>query len=186
MNEIWRDIPGFEGLYEVSNLGQVRNTKRGTIVAASKDKRNYGSYMKISLWKNGKRYNFKVHRLQALAFIPNPDNLPEVNHKDENPDNNFIWVNPDGTVDFEKSNLEWCSAKYNSNYGNHGKKLSRVLTNNKKKSTPVVQKLNGIIISTYPSQAEVQRQKGFCQANINKCLKGIISTAYGYEWEYLN
>ena len=100
--EEWKNVIGYEGLYEVSNKGNVRNVRRNTLLKLSKT--NYG-YIQVYLYKNGIRTGLKVHRLVAQAFIPNPDNLPEVNHKDENPINNSV------------NNLEWCDHKYNVNYG---------------------------------------------------------------------
>ena len=100
--EEWKNIIGYEGLYEVSNKGNVRNVRRNTLLKLSKNK--YG-YIQVYLYKNGIRKGFKVHRLVAQAFILNPDNLPQVNHRDENPGNNNV------------DNLEWCTHKYNVNYG---------------------------------------------------------------------
>lgn len=102
MMEEWRAVPGYEGLYEVSNMGNVRNVRRNTLLRLPKT--NNG-YIRIVLSKNGIKTGFQVHRIVAQAFLPNPDNLPQVNHKDEVKSNNCV------------DNLEWCSAKYNSNYG---------------------------------------------------------------------
>lgn len=115
MIEIWKSIPGYEGLYEVSNTGQIRSLdmyvkvgfgayrlQKGKVLSPAKDK--YG-YLVVSLTYNGKHKTIKVHRLVAQAFIENPDNLPEVNHKDEDKTNNIV------------ENLEWCNHKYNMNYG---------------------------------------------------------------------
>lgn len=102
MMEEWRAVPGYEGLYEVSNIGNVRNVRRNTLLRLSKD--CYG-YIQVSLYKNGRRTGLRVHRLVAEAFLPNPDNLPQVNHLDEDKTNNRV------------DNLEFCTAKYNLNYG---------------------------------------------------------------------
>ena len=99
--EEWKNIIGYEGLYEVSNMGNVRNVRRNTLLRFSKNQ----GYIQVYLYKNGIRTGFKVHRLVALTFIPNPDNLPQVNHKDEDKTNNSV------------DNLEWCDHKYNINYG---------------------------------------------------------------------
>ena len=113
-NEIWRDIEGYEGSYQVSNLGRVKSLFReaGTVnkkytckEKILKPRRQKRDYYAVMLWKDGKSRQFRVHRLVAQAFIPNPDNLPVINHKDENPSNN------------EADNLEWCTVKYNSYYG---------------------------------------------------------------------
>ena len=102
MMEEWRAVPGYEGLYEVSNMGNVRNVRKNTLLRLSKD--CYG-YIQVSLYKNGRRTGLRVHRLVAEIFIPNSENLPMVNHKDEDKSNNRV------------DNLEWCTAKYNMNYG---------------------------------------------------------------------
>lgn len=111
MTEEWRPIVGYEGLYEVSSYGRVRSLDKydsmnrfyeGRILKLFADRLGY---LRAQLYSNSKRKSFLVHRLVAEAFIPNPDNLPQVNHIDENPSNDNV------------DNLEWCSAKYNSNYG---------------------------------------------------------------------
>ena len=116
--EEWKAIAGYEGLYEVSNLGRIKSLSRidsrgykrnEKILKLNKDS---GGYLKVSLYKNGKPKQYNVHRLVAIAFIPNPDNLPEVNHKDENRINNYV------------DNLEWCNRKYNCNYGARNSKIS--------------------------------------------------------------
>ena len=111
MIEEWRKIVGYEGLYEVSSLGRVRSLDRydernhfrkGKVLSPIKDT---GDYLKVNLYCNGKNKKCLVHRLVAQAFIENPDNLPEVNHKDEDKSNNRV------------DNLEFCDRKYNVNYG---------------------------------------------------------------------
>ena len=113
--EIWRAIPNYEGIYEVSNLGRVKSIEREIvdknnrimnrkeiILKQCTDKKGY---KRVKLFADGKTLNTRVHRLVALAFIPNPENLPQVNHKDEIKSNNLV------------ENLEWCSAQYNTMYG---------------------------------------------------------------------
>lgn len=100
--EEWKEVPGYEGLYEVSNTGNVRSLIKNKII---KGFINRCGYRLVGLTKNGIFKRFQVHRLVAQAFIPNPDNLPQINHKDENPSNNMV------------DNLEWCDATYNINYG---------------------------------------------------------------------
>ena len=108
MKEEWRDIKGYEGKYQVSNLGRVKSLKdnHGNYREKILDiKPNKKGYLRIELSLYGKKKKFQVHRLVAQSFIPNPNNLPEVNHKDENKQNNCVY------------NLEWCTHQYNSNYG---------------------------------------------------------------------
>lgn len=106
MQEIWKDVVGFEGYYQVSSLGRVMSLNRKYsgehLMSPTKDKMGY---MIVCLRKQGYKGNKKVHRLVAEAFIPNPDNLPQVNHKDEDKTNNNV------------ENLEWCDCRYNINYG---------------------------------------------------------------------
>lgn len=101
--EIWRDIKGYENLYQVSNLGNVRSLKTNKNLYYSKSRR----YLRVGLFKDKKRSCFSIHRLVAEAFIPNPNNYPCVNHKDCNGNNNKV------------DNLEWCTYKQNNNYKNH-------------------------------------------------------------------
>ena len=119
MNEEWRDIGGYEGLYQVSNLGRVRslrdkNNKKRELILKPKIMRN--GYLKVDLCKNGKQKTFTVHRLVATVFISNPKNFPVVNHKDENKLNNNV------------SNLEWCTVLYNNCYGTRLKKVKCITT----------------------------------------------------------
>ena len=102
MNEMWKDIEDYEGLYQVSNLGNVKNIKTNKIL---KPEETPKGYLRIRLSKNHICKNYKIHRLVGKAFIPNPDNLPQINHKDENKHNNTI------------NNLEWCDNWYNNHYG---------------------------------------------------------------------
>ena len=122
MQEIWKDIPNFEGLYQISNYGRVKTLEKyissgiknnNQVRRKSKLLKQYNKqgYLQVSLSKNHRRYYFNVQRLVAIAFIPNPNNLPQVNHIDENPLNNNV------------ENLEWCTAKYNCNYGSRNSKI---------------------------------------------------------------
>jgi hypothetical protein len=132
MLEEWKDVVGYEGLYEVSNTGKVRSLDRivfqknmyktikriypGRLLSQKKDE--YG-YYDVGLSKNGKIRTYRTHRIVAQAFIPNEKNLPQVNHKDENPSNNHA------------DNLEWCTAKYNVNYGTRTERMSKTNTGRK-------------------------------------------------------
>lgn len=172
IEEEWRDIAGYEGKYQVSNLGRVKslNYRRAGKAKILKTLER-GGYLRVALYKNGKNDRLTVHRLVASAFIPNQDNLPFVNHKDENKKNN------------RADNLEWCTAKYNLNYGTRIERVSAKLINNKKRSKPVLCVETGVI---YPSLAEAFRQTGVYIENIHKCCQGKLKTTGGYHWRYAN
>lgn len=107
--EIWRDIPNYEGLYQISNLGRVKSLNfNKTKIRKTQSKKRY---ITVNLSKDGKTKYYLVHRLVAEAFIPNPNNYPCVNHKDENPSNNHV------------DNLEWCTHEYNMSYGTRSKRV---------------------------------------------------------------
>lgn len=183
MEEIWEDIKGYEGLYQVSNLGRVRSLDRvvvytngrtqfykGRILAQTKI--NSG-YFTVALGRNGR---YLVHRLVAEAFIPNPDNLPCINHIDCNKINNT------------SSNLEFCTYSYNNNYGNH-KQLQREghLNNLKdnKRTKPVIQySLNNDYINTFLSARRAAEELNICHSGIIRCCCGKLKTCGGYIWRY--
>ena len=156
-----KDIENFEGLYAITSCGKVWSYRRKKFLKPATDK---DGYLRICLCKDGQRKLCGLHRLVAEAYIPNPDNLPQVNHKDENKANNCL------------QNLEWCDIKYNNNYGTRNDRMA----SSKKK--PVLQyDLNGNFIRKWPSAADVGKE---ARSNINHCLKGRQKTAYGYIWKY--
>lgn len=162
--ERWEQIKDYEGLYEVSNLGRIRNKKTGRIL---KPLKNTNGYLRLDLCKNGIRRAAKVHRLVAEAFIPNPQNLPCVNHKDENKINNCL------------DNLEWCTYEYNNNYGTIKERISEKI------SKPVLQyDLLGNFIREWPSIIKVEEELGINDGNISSCCSGRLKTAGGYLWKY--
>lgn len=179
--EEWRPIVGYEGLYEVSNFGNVRSLDRLRKGAYGKLQKCYGKaikgtnrkgYIEVGLCNNGKYSIVGVHRLVASAFIPNPNNLPCVNHKDENKTNNFV------------ENLEWCNYSYNNNYGNRNNKVRNKLKNNQNRSKHILQySLDGKLIKEWPSIKEIVRNTGFSEGNIYSCRKGAYKQAYGYVWK---
>ena len=183
INEIWKPIKGYEGLYEVSNIGRVRSLnywcKIGNVQIKKLSKDNHG-YLHVRLCKSGKQTIALVHRLVAEAFIPNddPEHKTQVNHKDECKTTNFVWVNEDGTINPEKSNLEWCDRVYNINYGTG---IKRSVQNRQK---PIKQMtLDGDIIKIWPSTTEASKN-GFNKDNIYKCLRGKRITHRGFKWQY--
>lgn len=126
MEEIWKEIEGYEGLYEVSNFGRVKSLKRdknGKLMSLQKDK---DGYPVVGLYFKGNLKLHKVHRLVAQTFLSNPDNLPQVNHKDEDKTNNMV------------DNLEWCTPGYNTNYGTRNirvrnKELGKIVSEESRK-----------------------------------------------------
>ena len=168
MKEIWKDIEGYEGLYQVSNMGRVRSLKWGKVKFLKPTANKYG-YLRLYLRKdNSLKKALLIHRLVAQAFLPNPDNLPMVNHKDENPSNNIV------------SNLEWCDAKYNANYGNRNKKVAEALS----KIVLQIDKNTNVIINIFPSLLEAEKQTGCNNGNICSCCNNRLKTAGGYKWKY--
>ena len=162
-HEIWKPISGYEGLYEVSNLGRVKGLKRNRILKPH----NTNRYYQVCLCKNGIQTDKLIHRLVAEAFIPNPDNLPEVNHKDENKLNNAV------------SNLEWLSQADNLAYGT---RIERIRSARSK----AVQSFNaeGVLVSKYASINEAAEKTGLAPINISRCCRGIYKRSGGYVWRY--
>lgn len=172
MEEIFVPIKGYEGLYEVSNLGRIKSFKNGSQIL--KPVITKKGYFTIVLCLNGVPKRFLIHRLVAQAFIPNPDNLPFVNHKDEVKTNNVV------------TNLEWCTAKYNSNYGTSKERQSEKLRGvlNTKTSKPVeAYNDDGKIIYTFPSLMEAHRH-GFDFRLVSAVCRGKHITHKGLHWRF--
>lgn len=165
--ETWKPITDYVGLYEVSSEGRVRNVKTGKIL---KPKNNRRGYLFVGLHKNGAIKNRYIHRLVAQAFIPNPNKLPEVNHKDEIKANNNL------------GNLEWVSHRDNSNYGKRNERISKSM------SKPIVQidLSTGLIIKTYPSTTIATRVTGINYDTISRAARGIYKSAGKFGWRYTN
>ena len=175
--ETWKAIAEYEGLYEVSDMGRVKSLKFGN-ERILKPRKDAWGYLQVGLYKDGKSKNSKVHRLVAKAFIPNPQGLETVNHKDEDKTNNFA------------SNLEWMSVKDNNNYGTRNKRageaISKANINNQmfSKKVQMFDKKTGELLSTFPSTCEAERVTGINQGNISKCCIGKRKSAGGYIWRY--
>ena len=165
MKETWKDIEGYEGLYQVSNLGRVKSLFRYKKQLKLEITKN--GYVRIMLCKNKKRKRHLVHRLVAEAFIPNPNNLPCVNHKDENKQNNCV------------DNLEFCTSKYNCNYGNRNTRISK---NSKKQINQY--DLDGNFIQSWHSIKEASDFYNISASAIVLCLENIHNTCGGYIWKY--
>ena len=166
--EIWCPIKGYENIYEVSDQGRVKSLKFGK-ERILKPLRTQKGYLRVSLCKNGEHKMYMVHRLVAQTFIPNPDNLPEVNHKDEDKTNNSV------------QNLEWCSSKYNANFGTRTKRISD------KCSKMVLQfTKDGEFIREWKSIMDVQRNLGYYNGYISSCCTGKRKSAYNFIWKFKN
>ena len=156
-----RDVKGYEGIYGVTSCGRVWSYRNEMFL---KPRITKDGYLKVKLCKNGKMKHICVHRLVAEAYIPNTDNLPQVNHKDECKTNNCL------------RNLEWCDASYNINYGTCVERRSA------KRKKPILQfDLEGNFIREWPSAIDVGKRE---RANIKECLRGKTKTAYNYIWKY--
>lgn len=175
MTEIWKPIPGYEGLYEISDIGRVKSLPRETfgllrfkeerIISSNGDGKGYRT---IKLSKNGKVSRYLVHRLVAMAFIPNPDNLPYINHKDENRSNNNV------------GNLEWCTPKYNVNYGNaHSKWKESYLKSNGRPICSYDE--NGNLVKEYNCFVDAVRE-GYKRRHIEECINGLKRMHKGLFW----
>ena len=177
--EEWRAIENFPN-YEVSNTGKVRslNYNHTGRPKELKQGKSASGYFQVMLWKDRKHhYNKTVHRLVAEAFLSNPQNYAQVNHKDENKLNNIV------------ENLEWCSAKYNYSYGTRGARISVSLTDNPHFSKPVYQlDTQGNIINEFPSIASAARAMHGYPTIIWKVCSGYTrkNMAYGYRWRFKN
>lgn len=175
---VWKPVVGFEGRYEVSNDGQIRSLdyevqafgnpcmKKGRILKLC-DRGN--GYLFVTLGDGKKQHNMHVHRAVAEAFIPNPEGLPMVNHKDRNPKNNTV------------ENLEWCTAQYNNTY--MGCRYEAA----KKRWKKVEQLVNGKVVKVWDSLSQINKETGFSIGNISWCCNHPEKSwkAYGYEWRYV-
>ena len=177
--EIWKDVPGYVGLYQISNYGRVKSVFRNEICGNMNRKRNEKilkpslrkRYYFVSLSKNGIKYNAVIHRLVAAAFIPNPENKPCIDHIDGNRTNNHA------------DNLRWVTVKENQN---------NPITKSKcigKKANPhhekaVEQIKNGIVVNVFVSIQEAARKGNFSATAICKVCKGKGNLHKGYKWRY--
>ena len=181
--EEFRDIKDYEGLYQISNYGRVYSLISKKFLKFWIDR--YG-YLHVDLHKNGKKKSFQVHRLVATAFIENPLNLPQVNHKSE--------IKTDNRVE----NLEWCDHTYNNNYGTRTERMMQhpnwkatretsLKAAIEKCSKVVLQfTLNGEFVKEYSSTCEASRQTNINQSNISQCCRGNKKYSHvgGFVWRY--
>ena len=170
--EIWKDVVGYEGLYQVSNYGRVKSLERKInnriyeerIISQEKSK---DGYLRVDLHKDGNRKHKKVHRLVAQSFLEDYQESKCINHKDENKHNNFL------------NNLEICDYSYNINYGSRNKKVSEKLS---KKINQY--DLDGNFIKTWDSMTQINKETGICLSNIFLCCRNKIKNCNGFIFKY--
>lgn len=198
--EIWKDIPDYPN-YQVSNYGRIKslNYKRSGKEKILKPQPNNKGYLRIALSKNGNSTLFFVHRLVASVFLKNDNNLPIINHKDENPSNNHV------------DNLEWCNHSYNMNYGTckermsvnvskalkgkyigennpmYGKPMSEKMKNtlyNANRKTVLLYNVYGVLLGEFESVVVASKETNIDKRSIALCASGERKTAGGYIWKY--
>jgi hypothetical protein len=162
MKEIWKDIKGYEGLYQISNLGRVKSLRNNIFLKPG----DINGYLRVQLSNNGIDKKYYIHRLVGTNFIPNPNDYKEINHKDEDKSNNNV------------SNLEWCDRYYNINYGTA---LQRGSEKHSKKIIGINIKDNSKV--TFNSIIEAE-SLGFNSSAICLAAKGKRKTHRGYKWSY--
>ena len=178
----------FEGLYKVSNLGKIlslnyRNTGRAELM---KPFDNGRGYLQVKLRKNGEYKTCYVHRLIAETFLENSENKPYINHKiegDEGKTMNMVIFNEDGTVNKEKTTIEWVTPKENNDYATRNERVSKTLTNGKTSKRVLQLSLSGDLIKEWESTNECGRN-GFNQGLVCLCCNGKRKTYKGFRWEY--
>lgn len=183
MEEIWKDVEGFEGLYMVSNFGNVKSlnyAKRGYAKILSPKKNNRGRLW-VELRNCGNKKQFLIHRLVAMAFIPNPNNYPQINHIDENPQNNNV------------ENLEWCTGEYNIKcylkmHPPYKRKVKNYSSKYQKRIDLKVKQYtkNGELVKVWENSRQVQLENGWNDWAISECCKRKRKSAYGFVWQYAN
>jgi hypothetical protein len=179
MNEEWKDIKDFEGLYKINSFGRVKSCSRRIIRRDGsftdihekylKPGNNGTGYLFVYLWKDNKQKRYYVHRLVAEHFIPNPNNLPQINHKDENKENNIV------------TNLEWCSNIYNQLYNDKAKKAQS------SRSIPITQIFDNGKRIVYKNAHDAEKYTNSFRANIIKAIKSNMTRkSSNCYWRYAN
>ena len=179
IEEVWRDVKGYEGLYQVSDQGHVKSLERTFIDKIGRERYvkecilkpvidRYG-YLLVSLYAGGKQKMLRVHRLVCEAFHENHDDKPYVNHINEN------------KADNRALNLEWCTAKENCNHGTRNERSAKKRSKQVGQYTP-----NGELVKVWQSNMEAERQAGFSNSHVSQVANGKRKTAYGFIWEYVD
>lgn len=196
--EIWKDVPGYEGLYQASTSGRIKSIPRnGTLGGILVGAISKHGYRRVLLYSKNKRKDWRVNRVIATTFIPNPNNLKQVNHKDE------IKLND------RADNLEWCTSKYNNNYGTLPKRRSELrkkfkysdsskikMSESQKRivkrggQSPYAKKVYqydkaGDLIKMWDSLSDIERELGYAHGNVGDVARGNKEFAYGFSWSYI-
>lgn len=170
-HETWKTVKGYEGLYEVSSFGNVRNVNSGRVLNPC---RYRTGYLSVMLYKDKKPKRFLIHRLVAISFLDNSNNYEFVNHLDEDKANNNV------------ENLEWCSREHNMRHGTVSARISEKRGHDSRKGRPVAQiGENGEIIKTFKSIASAARETCTARTSIWECCNGIHIKANDSRWSYL-
>ena len=192
MLEIWRTAiykgEIYEGLYKVSNWGRVkninyRNTGRERLMNPGEIP---NGYLQVVLSKNKEKKKCYVHRLVAETFLENPENKPCINHKIEGKKGkkiNMVIFNEDGSVNKEKTTIEWATYEENNNYGTHNERMAKTKTNGKLSKRVLQLSLSGDLIREWPSTAECERN-GFSKSAVSRCCRGEQKTHKGFRFMY--
>lgn len=165
--EEWRDVLGFEGLYKISNKGRVMSVRADTPLILNPQVNKMG-YHRIAIHIRPFSGHYMVHVWVAKAFIPNPDNLPFVNHKDQNPGNNNV------------ENLEWCTRLYNNTYGDALERAHKTRVKNNSTIFVYQYDLSGVLLKTYESIYQASKETGIPYPTVVSCVNGRNVSSRGY------
>lgn len=192
-DEIWKDVPGFDGDYKASTRGRIKSFKGNTPIIMSLHTNKRTGYVYVGLCKDGEVHTTTVHRVVAETFIPNPDNLPCINHKDENKENNYI------------ENLEWCSYQYNLTYGTHTERaketrkargsdkflykysienrdyINKRIKETQGKRVAKIDKNSGEVLKIYDSISDAEKENK-C-SHVSECTRNVRNESGGYIWQ---
>ena len=190
--EIWKtviyDDIVYEGLYKVSNLGRIlslnyHRTGRAEVMTPGERK---DGYFQVLLYKNKEKKTCLVHRLVAETFLPNPEGKPCINHKIQGKKGksmNFVFFNEDGTIDKERTTIEWATYEENNNYETRNERIAKSNTNGKRSKRVLQLSLDGDLIREYPSIMECERN-GFNRSSVCLCCQGKHKTHKGFRFMY--